>query len=131
MLACCCRVLVYPTWWFNFPAAMKGYFDRVFLPGVAFKVPKPGQPAPLVGGTGLIPQLQHIDKVGVVTSFGASRLVVAFAGDNGRRFVSRGLRALCAPGCQMSWHGLYEATVSSDAQRAAFLQQLEQDYQHF
>ena len=25
-------VLVYPTWWFNFPATLKGYFDRVFLP---------------------------------------------------------------------------------------------------
>ena len=25
-------VLVYPTWWFNSPASLKGYFDRVFLP---------------------------------------------------------------------------------------------------
>jgi putative NADPH-quinone reductase len=30
-------VLVFPQWWFNFPAILKGFFDRVFVPGVAFE----------------------------------------------------------------------------------------------
>lgn len=29
-------VLVFPTWWFGFPAVLKGWFDRVWAPGVAF-----------------------------------------------------------------------------------------------
>src|SRR3954469_19002852 len=29
-------VLVFPQWWFGFPAILKGYFDHVFAPGVAF-----------------------------------------------------------------------------------------------
>ena len=44
-------VFVYPIWWGGIPALMKGFIDRVFLPGFAFRY-QPGKafPEPLLKG---------------------------------------------------------------------------------
>lgn len=37
-------VWFFPVWWYGYPAIMKGFIDRVFLPGIAFKYN--GKPVP-------------------------------------------------------------------------------------
>lgn len=38
-------VWVFPMWWYGYPAIMKGFVDRTFLPGIAFE-PIEGKPLP-------------------------------------------------------------------------------------
>lgn len=56
-------VLVFPQWWFNMPAVLKGWFDRVFQPGVAFDH-TPGYDS-------IRPRLDQLDSVLVITTLGS------------------------------------------------------------
>ena len=68
---CDTLVFVYPTWWFNVPAILKGWLDRTFVPGregeAAFDFPGSNTAGPTA--TGLVPRLTNIQRVaGKMTS---------------------------------------------------------------
>lgn len=44
------QVWIHPLWWLGMPAIMKGFFDRAFLPGIAFKSDKEGANEGLLNG---------------------------------------------------------------------------------
>jgi NAD(P)H dehydrogenase (quinone) len=46
LLAAEALVLIYPVWNEGFPAILKGFFDRVFIPGVSFTIGPDGAPVP-------------------------------------------------------------------------------------
>src|SRR5215207_8833091 len=58
-------VFVYPTWWAAQPAILKGWFDRVLVPGVAFDL----DPAT----HGVRPRLRHVRHLIGITTYGSSR----------------------------------------------------------
>lgn len=78
-------VIVFPVWNYGFPAILKGYFDKVFLPGVAFVLEGGDSPDK---GT-LKSNLTHIKKVAFVTSYGGDRLRTWVMGDPPRRIAKR------------------------------------------
>jgi NAD(P)H dehydrogenase (quinone) len=87
-------VLVYPAWWYGMPAMLKGYFDRVWLPGVAFGVTPDGRVE--------TERLRRIRRIVVVTTYGGSWWMVRIAlGDPARKLVARAIRALCGRGCRV------------------------------
>lgn len=47
-------IVVHPTWWNSFPAMLKGYMDKVLLPGFAYKYGDSGVIPLLEGKKGLI-----------------------------------------------------------------------------
>ena len=88
-------VFVYPTWWYGLPAMLKGWLDRVWVPGATFSMPARG---PIVG------ELKNIRRIGVVTTFGAPWWFMRFyLGHPGRKLIARGIRILCARGCPVTW----------------------------
>jgi NAD(P)H dehydrogenase (quinone) len=103
-------VFVFPVWNFGFPAIMKGFVDRVFLPGVSFR---------LEAGR-LKPHLTHIRALAAVTTYGATPLRAFLAGDPPRRFVKRALWHVCQPD-KLRYLALYDMNRVSDAERARYL----------
>jgi NAD(P)H dehydrogenase (quinone) len=87
---CDTLIFVYPTWWYGLPAILKGWLDRVMLPDVAFLMPDG------VNRT-IRPGLQHIGRMGVFTTCGASRWLTWFVGAPGKRTLMRGVGLLLKP----------------------------------
>src|ERR1051326_1475236 len=70
-------IFCFPHWWFGMPAMLKGYFDRVWVPGVAFEHDPAG---------GIKPLLTQTRWFGVVTTYGSPWWVTRIvAGDPGRK----------------------------------------------
>ncbi len=114
LLAAEALVLVHPVWNFGFPAILKGFFDRVFLPGVSFGMVD-GQVRPI---------LHNIGKLVVVTTYGGSRFRAMLMGDPPRKIAKRVLRATIRPGAPMRYLALYDMNRSTDASRTAFLKKV-------
>lgn len=104
-------VLSFPVWNYGYPAILKGFFDRVFLPGVSFK---------LVDGK-VRPTLHNIRKMAAITTYGGSRFRAMLMGDPPRKIVKRMLRATIKPGAPVSYLAHYSMNVSTDATRNAFM----------
>jgi putative NADPH-quinone reductase len=109
-------VFVYPVWNFGFPAILKGWIDRVFLPGVSFRLEK-----------GLVaPGLTHIRRLAVVTSYGATAFRAFAAGDPPKRFFTRVIRFICRPQ-KLRYLALHDMNRVTAAGREAFLARVGQE----
>ena len=107
-------VLCFPVWNYGYPAILKGFFDRVFLPGVSFD---------MVDGKAQ-PSLHNITKVATVTSYGGGRLRAFLMGDPPRKLVNRLLRATVKPGAPVSYMAHYSMNLSTEESRAAFMRKV-------
>lgn len=109
-------VFVYPTWWSGVPAQLKGFFDRVLVPGVAFSFSGDGK---------VRPALAHVQKMFTVSTYGSPQLYVRLVNDNGRRLIARALRIATLKRARVAHLGLYQMDKATDTQRREFLQKIE------
>jgi len=107
-------IFVYPTWWYGLPAMMKGWLDRVMVPGVAFLMPDADHPD-------IRPGLTNIKRLGVFTTCGASMWLTRMVGAPGKRTLLRGVRLICSKGCRTIFAAHYLMDSSSQESRAKHL----------
>jgi len=113
-------VMVFPVWNFGYPAILKGFLDRVFLPDVSFR---------LVNGK-VTPNLTHIRKLAAVTTYGGSRMRALLLGDPPRKCVTRAVWHVCRPD-KMKYLAPYDMNRATDTARAAFLGRVETEMERF
>ena len=117
LLWCDMLIFVYPTWWYGLPAILKGWIDRVFLPGIAFHMP-------LGRGKNISPGLTHITRLAIFTTCGASWWLTQFVGSPGKRTILRGVGLLCARHCKTVYLAHYLMDSSTEESRSAHLKKV-------
>jgi putative NADPH-quinone reductase len=108
--ACDALIFCFPVWNFGYPAILKGFFDRIFLPGVSFK---------LIDGK-VVPNLTHIKKLAAITTYGGTRVRATLAGDPPRMSVKRAVWHVTRP-TKMRYLALYDMNRATEAKRAAYI----------
>ncbi len=111
-------VFVYPTWWSGLPAILKGWLERVMVPGVGFILDERTNK--------VRPGLGQMRRLVGISTYGSPRSYVRLVNDNGRRIITRALRMSCGMRVRTSWLGLYAIDTSTPAERHAFLAEVEQ-----
>ena len=114
-------VFVYPTWWGGLPAQLKGWLERVMLPGTAFVFNENNK---------VRPGLRNIRYIHIASTFGSPRLYVRFVNDNGRRILARAFRLNTSLRTRVSTSSLYAMDTATDESRKRFLLSLEKKMQN-
>ena len=110
----------------NLPAILLGYFDRVMLPGTAFKINSQSNRKNLSPAL-----LDRITKIGVITTYGGSFWNSFTLGDNGRRFISNTFRNILSPNCQLVWNGVYNVDTTNPINLANQITNTREAFAHF
>jgi NAD(P)H dehydrogenase (quinone) len=113
-------VLIYPVWNEGFPAILKGFFDRVFVPGVSCTMGPDGS---------VTPSLDRVKKLAAVCTYGADRLSTFLLGDPPRRVVKRLVRAMPGHAISCEYLANYNMNKATPVSRAAFLTKVQKAFE--
>lgn len=112
-------VFVYPTWWSGLPAVLKGWLERVMVPGVGFRFDE---------RTGKIrPNLTNVRHLVGISTYGSPKWYVRAVNDNGRRTLMRALRISCGLRTSRTWLGFYAIDSRGEDARREFAARVERE----
>src|SRR5450631_1771710 len=113
-------ILSTPVWNYGYPAILKGFLDRVFLPGVSLEVNADGS---------LTPNLKKVTKLAAVCTYGLDRVRTILAGDPPRRVVKRTLRSLVGPHASCNYLAHYDMNHTTRERRGSFLSKVKRAFE--
>lgn len=119
LLAAEALVMVYPVWNMGFPAILKGFLDKVFLPGVSFNMAEDGSYTTC---------LNNIKRLSAVCTYGGARWRTFVLGDPPRRVVKRSLRVVVGTSARCEYLAHYDMNHTTPERRAAFLKKVEANF---
>lgn len=105
-------IVQFPTWCFGLPAMLKGFLDRIIMPGVAFDISDPAR---------VKPTLHNIKRIVGIVTYGRPRYMAWWMGDPPRKIVRRYLRWFTSGRARADYHALYHLNVVTEAERLAFM----------
>jgi len=115
-------VLCFPVWCFGLPAILKGWFDRVLMPGVAFDISDPAH---------VKPALTHLRRIAAVTSYGRPRWMAFAMGDPPRKVIKRYLRVLTGGKAEIDYWACYHINVATPEKLQRHMARIERLMQRF
>ncbi len=114
-------VLIFPVWWFGFPAILKGWFDRVWAPGHAYN-----HASEL--GT-ITPCLGKLKEVKVVTTLGSPWWVDYFVlWKPVNRVLKFALLGACTKNCKYKMLSLYKSEKLTRSQVEGFVEKIKSSF---
>lgn len=123
LLAADAVVLCFPVWWYGMPAILKGYFDRVWVNGVAFHLRSGGR---------IEPGLHRLKRLWVVTTHGAPWWLIKLAlRDPVRAVIHTGIRGLCTRHVKSRFFALYGIESKTSVDTARFLKKVRRGFARF
>jgi NAD(P)H dehydrogenase (quinone) len=109
-------VLQFPTWCFGPPAMLKGFLDRMIMPGVAFDLSDPAY---------VRPTLRNIKRIVGIVTYGRPRYMALWMSDPPRKIVTRYVRWFTGGHARADYYALYHMNVATKVRRAAFMDKVD------
>lgn len=122
LMAADALVIQFPTWSFGLPAMLKGWFDRMFGPGISMDLSDPAKVKPL---------LLHIKRVTGISTYGRARWQAIGMADPPRKMIKRYVPWFTGFKAKARYHALYHINTATPEKRSRFLVKVRREMARF
>lgn len=122
LMAANALVVQFPTWSFGPPAMLKGWFDRMFGPGIALDLSDPGHAKPM---------LRHIERITGIATYGRPRWQAIGMADPPRKIIKRYLPWFTGGKARVRYYALYHMNIAAAEKRRRFLAKVRREMGRF